>query len=285
MNAVITVGSLLALLGIGYLLPLRRLRLAFVGATYIAGGCAAFGMLVHSTALAQETLTAEAEIEADVKSPTEALEQELREQPVATDAKRLSPADEDALAPRPRIVIPPGRPDWVEADFTGEQQDVQRLSVSSGLYQKKHDALRALDAELSKATQEYVASYLGSKAAGKLVQVDDDYIRANLVRPGNTYSEVLEFSVGPMHQTHALLEFTPSFHQHLEQRWRTITVTGRTLRLGVIAAGVLFTLSLVFGYFRADTATRGYYTTRLQLLTATGILALVAGGVVLFRYL
>ena len=279
MNAVITVGSLLALLGIGNLLPLRRLRLAFVGATYIAGGCAAFGMLVNSTAMAQEALSAEAETE------TATAELELTEELIATDANRLSPANEEALAPRPRIVIPPGRPDWVEADFTGDQQDNARLSVSSGLYQKKHDALRALDVELSKATQEYVASYLGSKAAGTLVQVETDYIRANVMQPGNTYSEVLEFSVGPMHQTHALLEFTPSFHQHLEQRWRTITVTGRTLRLGVIAAGVLFTLSLVFGYFRADTATRGYYTTRLQLLTATGILALVAGGVVLFRML
>jgi hypothetical protein len=281
MNAVITVGSLLALMGIGKLLPLRRLRLAFIGATYIAGGCAAFALLVNSTAMAQDAPRAEA----DFDSTDPAIEAELTEEPIATDANRLSPADEDSLAPRPRIIIPPGRPDWVEADFTGEQQEVQRLSVSSGLYQKKHDALRALDVELNKATQDYVASYLGSKAAGTLVQVETDYIRANLVQPGNTYSEVLEFSVGPMHQTHALLEFTPSFHQHLEQRWRTITVTGRTLRLGVIAAGVLFTLSLVFGYFRADTATRGYYTTRLQLLTATGILALVAGGVVIFRYL
>jgi hypothetical protein len=280
MNAFITAGSLLTLLGIANLLPLRRLRLAVVGATYIVGGSIALALLVSTSALAEEPA---AEVTAESTDPSEGIE--LPAELIATDAKSLPAVDEDALAPRARVLIPPGRPDWVEADFSQQQGDVQRVSVASGLFQKKHDAARALDAELSKATQDYVASYLGHKAAGTLVPVELSYIRQNLVRPENTYSEVIEVSIGPMHQTHALLEFGPSFNRHLEERWRTITVTGRTLRLGVIAAGVIFALSLVFGYFRADTATRGYYTTRLQLLTATGILALVAGGVVLFRML
>jgi hypothetical protein len=82
-----------------------------------------------------------------------------------------------------------------------------------------------------------------------------------------------------------LLEFTPSFRHQLDERWKTLVMTGRVAKLGVIGIAVLLALSVVFGYFKADNATRGYYTTRLQVGTAGAILALVAGGVMLLRYL
>jgi hypothetical protein len=41
----------------------------------------------------------------------------------------------------------------------------------------------------------------------------------------------------------------------------------------------------MFGYFRVDNATRGYYTGRLQFLSAAAILAIVGAGVVLARWI
>jgi uncharacterized integral membrane protein len=53
----------------------------------------------------------------------------------------------------------------------------------------------------------------------------------------------------------------------------------RGLALGFGA--VLCLLSVVFGYFRLDTATRGYYTGRLQFLAATAILIVIVAGALL----
>jgi hypothetical protein len=106
-----------------------------------------------------------------------------------------------------------------------------------------------------------------------------------LVGQGQVYQEEIIVSVGKMQQVHALVEFTPSFQYEVQHRWRHIQMTARTAKLGVIAVGVLLALSVVLGYFKADTATRGYYSTRLQFASATAIMALAVGGYMLFRYL
>jgi hypothetical protein len=44
-------------------------------------------------------------------------------------------------------------------------------------------------------------------------------------------------------------------------------------------------LGSVFGYFRLDNATRGYYTGRLQFMAAAAILAIVGAGALLGRWI
>ena len=46
-------------------------------------------------------------------------------------------------------------------------------------------------------------------------------------------------------------------------------------QVGLFAGAALLALGSVFGYFRLDNATRGYYTGRLQFMTAAAILAIV----------
>lgn len=258
---------------------MRRLERTVLGLACMVGGCAALVWMLSGAPAVPSLLplvegTAKA---ADVASSD----------PSATEADAASDAINEAdLAPQSRVVIPTGRPEWVEADFTHEQGDVQRVSISSGPYKRKHDALRALDEELAKATRAYIGDVLGSRAAEALVPVDLSTIRRELVQPANVYHEQIQVSeLGSMFQSHALLEFGPSFRQEIEERWKTIVVAGRVAKIGVISIGVLMALSVVLGYFKADTATRGYYTTRLQLGSAGAILALVAGGVMLMRCL
>ena len=56
-------------------------------------------------------------------------------------------------------------------------------------------------------------------------------------------------------------------------------------RLGLFAGAALLLLASVFGYFRLDNATRGYYTGRLQFMTAAAILAVVGAGAVLAQWI
>ena len=88
-----------------------------------------------------------------------------------------------------------------------------------------------------------------------------------------------------MHQVHALLEFGPDFRQRITSQWHDLTAYYRLLQMGLVAGGALLFLGTIFSYFRLDNATRGYYTGRLQFMTAAAILAIVGSGAVLARWI
>lgn len=284
MNALFLMLAVLTALAWAAAWPVRRWRLAVTGATSLAWGLVGGALLTNEalhTPLGQTwVLESTASAAEEPASPAKVAE-------VKAEAETTAEADKANadLAPQVAIEYPADRPAWVEADFINEGGDVQRISVASGPFLRKQEALRAFDDELEKAVSDYVVSYLGNSAAGTLVPVDAAYIKQHLIKPDHTYSEVIKVSVGPMHQVHGLVEFDSNFRSHLDQRWKNFVVTGRVAKLGVIAAGVLLVLSVVFGYFKADTATRGYRSTRLQLVSAMVILGIVAGGFAVFQAL
>ena len=59
----------------------------------------------------------------------------------------------------------------------------------------------------------------------------------------------------------------------------------RLLQTGLGAGMALLVLSTLFGYFKLDTATRGYYTLRLQFATAGAILAIVAVSLIVANWI
>ena len=137
-----------------------------------------------------------------------------------------------------------------------------------------------------------IAEQLGCTLAPQLVGYDVLKIKTpkqeqglGLVAAENIYREQISVSIGPMHQVHALLEFGPDFRQKITQQWTDWTAYYRLLQTGLIAGGALLFLGTVFSYFRLDTATRGYYTGRLQFMTAAAILAIVGSGAVLARWI
>jgi len=64
-----------------------------------------------------------------------------------------------------------------------------------------------------------------------------------------------------------------------------VRATSRLAQTGLLSGGVLLLLGSIFGYFRLDNATRGYYTGRLQFMTAAAILAVVGAGAVLAQWI
>jgi hypothetical protein len=191
------------------------------------------------------------------------------------------PLDSDEQA-NPTVIIPDDRPAWVESKPVLEG-DVHALAVKSDFHARDIDAWRALDTELVRGTKAYIGQYLGSSQAPLFFRYSLDEIKQRFLRPENVYSETVQVSFGPMHQVHALLQFPDEFRQELDTRWAQVVVSGRLVRTAGVGLAVLALLAILFGYFRADTATRGYYTRRLQFVAVAAILALIAAGVVFAR--
>ncbi|MCI0360189.1 MAG: hypothetical protein L0211_17060, partial [Planctomycetaceae bacterium] len=178
------------------------------------------------------------------------------------------------------IQIPAGRPWWVKEDakpvLTGS---IHSIPVTSGPHKLTRDAQRGLEEALKRATDEYVADQLKSPLAANFVSYSLDSIQDRFVK--QTYNETLNFaSVGLMEQRHALLQFDDGFRAELRHHWVGRIAESRLYQAGLIAAASLLLLGSVFSYFRLDNATRGYYTGRLQFMTAAAILAIIAFGAV-----
>jgi hypothetical protein len=199
---------------------------------------------------------------------------------------RATAAEEDdpkiEASPGDTIEIPPGRPEWTSArpDLLGK---VHRIPVASGPYASDAESRRALDEALVKATREYIAEQLDSEMAGRLLGYDARTIKRRFIQPENSYHDVARYSIGWMHENFALLEFGPEFRQELDRRWTQMRATSRLAQTGLASGALLLLLGSIFGYFRLDNATRGYYTGRLQFLAAAAILAVVGAGVYFAR--
>jgi hypothetical protein len=174
------------------------------------------------------------------------------------------------------------RPAWLESKPVIEQDQV-RVAVKAGPYFRMRQCLTDLDEELKSATEDFVAEHLESKRAAQLIRYSVAEIKNRLVR--ETFEEQLVLSVGPMNQAHALLVFDKSFAQEVEHRWKQIKAMTRLLQVGGGSGVVLLLLTTLFGYFRLDTATKGYYTGRLQFMAAAAILALVAASVLFVKWI
>jgi hypothetical protein len=79
------------------------------------------------------------------------------------------------------------------------------------------------------------------------------------------YLESSTRSFGPMKKLYMQIEFTPAFEHNLLGRWDAYHREKRFAYVGVGAASVLGLLGMVWGLLKMDTATKGYYSTRLFL--------------------
>ncbi len=222
--------------------------------------------------------------DADSDSEIDA-DEELKIQLVPEEGKPIRPA------------IPESK-SWVDSEPVLEG-DVHTMAVSSGPHETLQECRRSLDEKLKAAVDEYIDWYLGKVygnqfKASNFVDFDASYVRANLINvpanPDGVYSELIKFSIGPMHQTHSLVRFGPEFRtvldhrrSEIDHRWKRMRQTGRLLAAALGFGFILAVLGVVFGYFRLDTATRGYYTGRLQFIAAVAILAAIVAGLVLAR--
>lgn len=272
------------------ILHLRRFRPALVGTAgscCVATGASVFALLVSGlipvTGFMQQALAQE-DAPATSSAPGSSA-------PSSTPALPTSPSPSSdpvlEVPPTTEVVIPSGRPSWVDAEpnLDGE---VHHIAVSSGPYKRHSDAVSALDEQLHKQTQRYIGDLIGSPLAAKFVGIST-WKRPGYdahVKPENRYEEtIISPTLGPMHQVHALLEFDAADRQGIKQAWDHFRATSRLTQLGLFAGAGLLLIGSIFSYFRLDTTTRGYYTGRLQFMTAAAILAVIGGGLFAARWI
>lgn len=212
-----------------------------------------------------------APVDTIVEEPNVARESAAAEAPAASAPPAASeePAPESAgeeLAPS-RVIYADDRPEWVEA-APDQEGEIDRIAVSSGPHYSLGEARRQLEVAITQAADEYVNRHLGVTDAASYIHYE--------VAPVKAYEERPRFSFGPMHQAHALLEFDEAFRRQVEQDWKEAVALSRLVKTGLGGGAVLLLLSVLYGYVKADNATRGFYTRRLRLGAATVILALAA---------
>lgn len=193
----------------------------------------------------------------------------------AAEASDIDLGDRDLLAKTRAVVA--ARPSWVSQSPI-KDGDLHSIVVSSGPYVTASEAHRVLDEALAASTAEYIREFLGSDYAPNVLRYDIGYIEQHLVSPQHRYDESQWFSVGEMRQSYAMLTFTPEFRGELTEKWRRVVSASRLAQTGLIVGAAFSLLVVGFGYLRADTVTRGYYTRRLQLATLATILGLLAAG-------
>ncbi|MCA9121979.1 MAG: hypothetical protein H6822_26425 [Planctomycetaceae bacterium] len=221
-------------------------------------------------------------------------------QPVATAAKTdathiLTSKDmhELAIEPTPTfryLTLP--RPEWIETEAS-KTDDSYQIAVESGLHVRKRVAQQTLREEVKAAVDTYAKDYLQSELASTLAGYSIEEIESEAVRtislrledetfPISTerFDEQVEFDYGVMNQSHALVKLNKDVQKALEKRWSKVRATSRLFQTGLGTTAVLLLLGTMFTYLRLDTATRGYYTGRLQFGAAAAILAVIAAGVV-----
>jgi hypothetical protein len=273
--------------------PLRPVLAGATGTGCIAGGASLIA-LVMSGMLPGFTPSASAQDEATSKpeaaAPSSTAGSGAAEKPQSSDspAPIPSPSSDPVLEvpPTTEVIIPPGRPSWVDQDPQTNSSGIHTIPVSSGPYKRHVDALRALDTQLVSETGRYVADHVGSELAPSFLSYDAAAIRRQLVKRENIYEEkIVSPTTGDMYQIHALIEADQSFRDQLDHQWQQVRATSRLTQLSLFAGAGLLLIGSIFSYFRLDNATRGYYTGRLQFMTAAAILAVIGGGVFAARWI
>ncbi len=175
------------------------------------------------------------------------------------------------------------QPDWLEKEPW--QEDGRRLvPVMTRVQTTKLKAMQVLDDSIREEAEDYVAGLLESRRAAELTAFEISELKARCLAEEPFVERVVVGDYGETYRAHALLKFDEAFAGDATSRWRQVTATRRLTQTGLGAAMVLLVLSTLFGYFKLDTATRGYYTARLQFATVGTILALAVAGAVFYKW-
>ena len=192
-------------------------------------------------------------------------------------------ADFESLNRMYRDVQP--RPTWViKGDFEDTANHTKYLLVASEPRLKQREAEEELEERILEMVSRHVEDTVAA-GAGDAIDVDLDYIRENLLEyhreceTDGIYHHVLMWQVTDSnrgmldadereaYQCYAQLKVDSLFEDWAEKRWESQVVKSRTMQIGLIGVGVLFTMVLAFAYLAAEHKTRGFYSRRLQTVS------------------
>lgn len=202
-------------------------------------------------------------------------------------ARGLAPAETQPATTAVQAYALKPKPPWLEnpPKFAGE---VRRYVVSAGPYVTMAECEQALAREMREVVQtrlrDAVASYSGLREGEWAYNPHIDVVGmsdAVILREfcADEYVEKVDASVGDMLKAHALLEFGAHQDQLLVDYWKRWLRRGRVESAVILSSFAVLGLAFVFGLFKIDAWTRGYYTKRLFIGVPAFIIAV--GGIAL----
>ena len=169
------------------------------------------------------------------------------------------------------------RPAWVESEPVLEG-DLYKMSVASDPKLTPLEAEQDLIDKTYHATQDYLTNLL-DKDATMHFALSEEFIADHILK--EKHFETVDLPVSKMVIAHGLLVFDKNLRDEFRAEYQATKIRWRMLQAGGLAALVLVVIGTLFGYLKLDTATRGYYSGRLQLTAGALILAVVWAGYML----
>jgi hypothetical protein len=207
-------------------------------------------------------------------------------------------------------------PAWIH-DKPGTVGQDYREIVSTDEYATEDEARRAMDVLLMLRTAERVRSLTGEDSLEQrrpsltfhqgtvtldgTVAYDPNYrqwwdqdirllnsmgigmneIRRSVVRDQYMASRESSRALNTMYKQYTQAQFTPWFDDQLKKHWLAYKRQDRFEQVSMGATSVIGLLAFVFGLFKVDTWTKGYYTKRLFI----GVPAMIIGGSMVLAFI
>ena len=183
---------------------------------------------------------------------------------------------------------PESMPQWIERGSFVLGNGDEYMLVESDRHFDAVAAREQLDQLMQSMVRKKIDSWI-QPGAGNLIGIDSAYIRRHMLVPGHETHRTVKFEFGgsveakygDMVVAYSQIKLDEAFRNHVVEEWKDHETRSRLLQTGLVGGGAFTLLLLAFGYFRADHATRGFYTGRLQILALAMMLFLIAGGVLL----
>lgn len=147
------------------------------------------------------------------------------------------------------------------------------MSISVGPYTSRAECDAQLPDALQKALDQYVEACLGDQTFEE-VRLPGEELWKKIVK--NLWQETRQYSVGPMIQLHALLEFDREIKDRVLDVHRQAVINRRLQGIAVWTSLGLSVLAVMFGYLKTDLATGGAYRGRLRWAVLAALLGVVA---------
>jgi hypothetical protein len=171
-------------------------------------------------------------------------------------------------------------PDWAKQGGGLKADGTYFVVTESGPHRSFHDCWQKLRSSVEQEVRNY-GSRTGSGFRNRWPSVRlPEHLYEQLV--AEHYLEKRDdFSFGePMLTLYSRIEFTDNAVAAIGA-WQTgLLAQNRTIFAGVIGGLIVALVGVVYGYFRIDTATLGYYTWRLRVAAGVLTIAVVIVGIV-----
>lgn len=171
-------------------------------------------------------------------------------------------------AERPGVLA---RPEWVD-EPDRHVGDVHHTVLVSDPFATHGECIESLHDEMRTVTNRYLVQQFG-RGADRATSIDIGTILSLICT--KEWVEPIQREWGTTNRVHVKMEFDRNVRAELERNWKQSQLRKRLFTTGAFASLVLGALGIIYTYLKVDTATKGYYTKRLQFAAGTGLLGVL----------